>query len=120
MQLWNKQKNVGVRELVKKIESRPHQQALQADLQQNNAYKPFSEKSKKMIRDMESVELFELCETIPKFRIFLLESRNEKANPADIFTIGDWMLSQSRTTSLRRGDLVVFGTVKSKHRRSIS
>ena len=29
-------------------------------------YNPFSEKSKKMIRDMGNVELFELCETIPK------------------------------------------------------
>ena len=27
---------------------------------------PFSEKSKKMIQDMDNVELFELCETIPK------------------------------------------------------
>ena len=43
-------------ELVKKIES--HRQALQADLQQNNACNPLSEKSKKMIRDMGNVELF--------------------------------------------------------------
>ena len=58
--------NFRVRELVKKIESHPHRQALQADLQQSNAYNPFSEKSKKMIRDMGNVELFELCETNPK------------------------------------------------------
>ena len=58
--------NFRVRELVKKIESHPHRQALQADLQQSNAHNPFSEKSKKMIRDMGNVELFELCETIPK------------------------------------------------------
>ena len=58
--------NFSVRELVKKIESHPHQQALQADLQQNNAYNPSSEKSKKMFRDMGNVEPFELCETIPK------------------------------------------------------
>ena len=58
--------NVRVRELVKKIESHPHRQALQADLQQSNACNPFSEKSKKMIRDMGNVELFELCEAIPK------------------------------------------------------
>ena len=32
--------NFRVRELVKKIESHPHRQALQADLQQSNAYKP--------------------------------------------------------------------------------
>ena len=39
--------NSRVRELVKKIENHPHRQALQADLQQNNAYNPKSEKSKK-------------------------------------------------------------------------
>ena len=55
-----------VRELVKKIESHPHRRALQADLQQNNAHNPFSEKSKKMIKDMGNVEPFELCETIRK------------------------------------------------------
>ena len=57
--------NSRIRELVKKIENHLHRQALQADLQQNNAYNPFSEKSKKMIKDMDNVELFELCETIP-------------------------------------------------------
>ena len=41
--------NSRVRELVKKIENHPHRQALQHDLQQNNAYNPFSEKSKKMM-----------------------------------------------------------------------
>ena len=41
-----------VRELVKKIGSHPHRQDLQADLQQNNACNPLSEKSKKMILDM--------------------------------------------------------------------
>ena len=51
--------------LGKKIENHPHRQYLQADLQ-NNAYNPFSEKSKKMIKDMGNVELFELCDTIPE------------------------------------------------------
>ena len=55
--------NARVRQLVKKIESHLHRQDLQADLQQNNAYNPFSEKSKKMIRDTGNIELFELCET---------------------------------------------------------
>ena len=73
--------NFRVRKLVKKIESHPHRQALQADLQQSDAYNPFSEKSKKMIRDMGNVELFELCKTIPKVQCSeclpsLLESRN--------------------------------------------
>ena len=58
--------NFRVRKLLKKIEDHPHRQALQADLQQNNAYNPFSDKSKAMIREMGNVVLFKLCETIPK------------------------------------------------------
>ena len=58
--------NFRVRELVKKIESHPHREALQADLQQNNAYNPFSDESKAMIREMGNAELFELCETSSK------------------------------------------------------
>ena len=58
--------NFRVRELVKKIESHLHREALQADLHQNNVYNPFSDDSKAMIREMGNVELFELCETIPK------------------------------------------------------
>ena len=58
--------NFRVRELVRKIESHPHRQALLVDLQQSNAYNPFSEKSKKMIKDMGNIELFELFETDPK------------------------------------------------------
>ena len=55
-----------VQELVKKIESHPHREALQADLQQNNVYNSFSNKSNSMIRELGNVELFELCETVPK------------------------------------------------------
>ena len=55
-----------VLELVKKIESHPHREAFQTDLQQNNVCNPFSNNSKAMIREMDNVELFELCETIPK------------------------------------------------------
>ena len=58
--------NFRVRELVKKIESHPHRDALQADLQQNNVYNPFSNNSKAVIREMGNIELFELCETMPK------------------------------------------------------
>ena len=58
--------NYRVRELVKQIESHPHRQSLQRDLQQNNAYNPFGEMSKRMIKDMGNVELFELFETDPK------------------------------------------------------
>ena len=55
-----------VQELVKKIENHPHREALYADLQQNNVQNPFSNNSKDMIRELGNVELFELCETIPK------------------------------------------------------
>ena len=58
--------NSRVRELVKKIENHPHRQAPQHDLQQNNAYNPFSATLKKMIKDMGDVEQFELFETDPK------------------------------------------------------
>ena len=58
--------NFSVREFVKKIQSHPHREALQADLQQNNGYNPFSEESKKITEDTGNVELFELCKTIPK------------------------------------------------------
>ena len=57
--------NFRLRELVKKIESHPRRQALQAELQQNNACNPFNDESKAMIREMGNVELFELCETMP-------------------------------------------------------
>ena len=69
-----------VRELVKKVESHPHRQALQADLQQNNAYNPFSDESKAMIREMGNVELFELCETIPKVAVLRMPSSLESRN----------------------------------------
>ena len=112
--------NSRVRELVKKIKSHPHRRALQADLQQNNAHNPFSEKSKKMIKDMGNVEPFELCETIPKVQckewLFLLVSRHrltalsgislQRINPAEVSFDGHWIFSQSRTMSLRKGDLV--------------
>ena len=58
--------NSRVRELVKKIENHPHRHALQRDLQQNEAYNPFSTMTKQMIQDVGNVELFELFETDPK------------------------------------------------------
>ena len=58
--------NFRVQELVNQIESHLHREAFQADLQQNNAYNPISNNSKEMIRELCNVELFELCETIPK------------------------------------------------------
>ena len=55
-----------IQELVRKIENHPHREALHADLQQKNVYNPFSNNSKVMICGLGNVELFELCETVPK------------------------------------------------------
>ena len=67
MQLWKKQNISDFKSLWKRSKIiLPHREALRADLQQNNVYNPFSKKSKEMIREMGHVELFELCETIPK------------------------------------------------------
>ena len=55
-----------VQELVQRIENHPDRAALQADLQQNNVYNPFSKNSTEMIRELGNVELLELCETTPK------------------------------------------------------
>ena len=119
-----------VRELVKKIESHPHREALQADLQQNNAYNPFSEKSKKMIRDMGNVELFELSETIPKVQCsecFLYW------NQGIVYCTCGHFLRESESSPMAIGcslnpqlrhqkgaTFLVLGTVKLKHRRSTS
>ena len=59
-----------VQEIVKKIENHPHREALHADLQQNNVYNLFSKNSKAMNLEVANVELFELCETIPKVQCF--------------------------------------------------
>ena len=72
--------NFRVRELVKKMESHPHRQALQADLQQSDAYNPCSEKSKKIIQDMGNVELFDPCETIPRVQCKRMPSLRESRN----------------------------------------
>ena len=56
-----------VQELLQGIENHHHHRAaLQADLQQNSVYNPFSNKFKEMIRELGNVELFRLCKTFPK------------------------------------------------------
>ena len=60
-----------VQDMVQRIENHPHRAAFQADLQQNNVYKPFSKKSKEMIRELCNMTLFELCERTPKVHVLL-------------------------------------------------
>ena len=54
---------------------------------------------------------------IKELSIALVDISWLKANPAKVFTNGDWTLSQSRTTSSRRDDLVVFGMAKLSHKK---
>ena len=122
--------NFRVRELVKKIELHPHREALQADLQQNNVYNPFSNYSKAMIREMGNVELFKLFETIPTVQCsqcllywnqgviyctcghFLVESESRrKFNKLRLD-------APSRTAWSRRGVSMVLDTAKLKNRKS--
>ena len=72
--------NYCVRELVKQIENHPHRQSLQRDLQQNNAYNPFSTTSKKMMKDVVNLELFELFKTDPKHSAEHAEHTGVKAS----------------------------------------
>ena len=60
------EQSTSARELIQKIDNHPDRHALQQDLRQNQAYNPFSSKSKKMIQDVFNIELCELLETDPK------------------------------------------------------
>ena len=126
--------NFRVRELVKKMESHPHREALQADLQQSNAYNPLSEESKVMIREMANVELFDLCETIPKVQCsecllywnqgivyctcghLLVESESSQIFHQwrlDALSIPHYVIKKEKNPT-------VLGTAKLRHRKSIS
>ena len=109
---------------MKKIESHPRREALHADLQQNNFCNPSSKKSKEMIRDLGNVELFELCETIPKVQCshcllhwnqgiiyctcgqFLVESESRrKCNKLrlDTLSIPNYVIKKGRNHGARHG-----------------
>ena len=125
--------NFRVRKLVKKIESHPNREALRADFQQNNAYNPFSDDSKAMIREFCNVELFELCETIPKVQLsqcLLYWNQGiiyctcghllRESEPSQNFH--QWRLDALSIPHcvIERSDFVVLGTAKLRHRNSIS
>ena len=73
-------RGTSVRELIQKIENHPDRHALQQDLRQNQAKKPFSPESKKMIQEVDNIELFQLLETDPKTQyealLIILECRH--------------------------------------------
>ena len=74
-----------------------------------------------MICEMGNVELFELCETIPKVQCSgcILHWNQGIVHCTCGHLLKESESSQSRTTSSRRDDLMVLGTVKLRHRRSI-
>ena len=124
--------NNRVRELVKKIENHPHRQDLQRDLKQNNAHNPFSEKSKKMIKDMGNVELFELFETDPETQcrkrllywsqgiVYCTCGHLLKESEANrgAFNV-HWTFSQFKIMSLRRDDLMAIDIGKLQNKETI-
>ena len=117
--------NFRVRELVKKIESHSYRETLQADLRENfDVYNPFSNNSKAMIREIGNVELFELCETLPKVQCseclicwnqgvvyctcgqFLVESelrRKFRKLRLDALSIPHYVIKKRRPHSARHG-----------------
>ena len=123
--------NYRVRELVKQIENHPHRQDLQADLQQNNAYNPLSEKSKKMIKDMGNVVLFDLFETEPKTQckerllywsqgiVYCTCGHLLKESEASRGVIQcTWSSSQFKIMSLRRDDFMAIDMGKLQNKES--
>ena len=59
-----------VQMLIHQFEMHPNEEALQADLNQNHAFNPFSEQSKDVIYSMGNMEYFEICEFTPKVQCF--------------------------------------------------
>ena len=57
-----------VKKLIHQFETHPNRAALKANLRENHAYNPFSEKSKEMIHIIGNVEYFEMCEISPKIQ----------------------------------------------------
>ena len=57
---------IGVHNLIQQIENHPQRQALQSDLQQHQAFNPFSEESKDAIMAVGNTELCERVDVEPK------------------------------------------------------
>ena len=57
-----------VQKLIHQFKTHPNREALKADVRQNHAYSPSSEKSKDMIHSMVNVEYFEMCQISPQIQ----------------------------------------------------
>ena len=58
--------SINVHNLIQQIENHPQRQALQSDLQQLQAFSPFSEESKDAIMSVGNTELCEIVDVEPK------------------------------------------------------
>ena len=86
--------NFRVRELVKKMESHTHREALQADLQQNNAYNLFSKKSKEIFAKWAMYSYSSFAEQFQKCNAqnaFFIGIKEWSIAPVDI----SWVESES-------------------------
>ena len=81
---------INVHNLIQQIENHPQREALQSDLQQHQAFNPFSEESKDAIMAAGNTELCEIVDVEPK-------------SPC-------WICSPSRTSTSERAGHTVTGT----------
>ena len=80
-----------VQELVKKIESHPHREALQADLQQNNVYNPFSNKLEGDDPRIGQCRVIRVVRNFTKGTMFSLSSLLESRNCVSALADNSWL-----------------------------
>ena len=113
--------SINVHNLIQQIENHPQRQALQSDLQQHQAFNPFSEESKDAIMAVGNTELCEIVDVEPKSQCRACLTYWS----ADIVycTCGQktrstsrpcWISSLSRTFTSGRADHTVTGTGRKK------
>ena len=117
-----------VRKLIRKIENHPDGHVFQQDLRQNQAYDRFNPGSKKMIQEVDNIELCELIEKEPKRSAQCVHhigisvdstaragiSCMKKEVPINNSSIFRWTLFQSVSMSSRRWNLMDIDMVKSR------
>ena len=110
---------INVHNLIQQIENHPQRQAHQSDLQQHQAFNPFSEESKDAIMAVGNTELCEIVDVEPKSQcracltywsagiVFCTCGHLSTSRPC-------WISSLSRTFTSGRADHTVTGTGRKK------
>ena len=122
--------SINVHNWIQQIENHPQRQALQSDLQQHQAFNPFSEESKDAIMAVGNTELCEIVDVEPKSQCracltywdagivyctcghFLQDDTTE--NKKYISSVLDLFSSLSKTSTSGRADHTVTGTGRKK------